>query len=130
MKNTQWISFTNLLKVSALLEILTGAALIICPNCAALLLLNSEVAEACLALIRIGGFGLFSLGIACWPDSQVTDRDSSAFTGILIYNALITIYLFYIGAEGKWVGWLLWPAAALHAVLTILLSSRWRINRT
>ena len=45
----------------------------------------------------------------------------------LIYNLLATIYLLYLGVGGKLVGTLLWPAVALHAILTILLTRVWRL---
>jgi hypothetical protein len=41
--------------------------------------------------------------------------------GMLTYGALVTLYLSYLGVQGEWVGPLLWPAVALHAVLTLLL---------
>jgi uncharacterized membrane protein len=41
------------------------------------------------------------------------------------YGLLVTLYLFYLGIQGEWVGPLLWPAVALHAVLTLLLARAW-----
>jgi hypothetical protein len=41
---------------------------------------------------------------------------------MLTYSALVTLYLAYLGfAEGP-AGILLWPAVALHAILTALLT--------
>ena len=41
---------------------------------------------------------------------------------MLAYNAAVTLYLAYVGfAEGS-SGPLLWPAVALHAILTVLLT--------
>ena len=40
---------------------------------------------------------------------------------MLIYSAAVTLYLAYLGAVGGFGGILLWPAVALHAVMTILL---------
>jgi hypothetical protein len=37
------------------------------------------------------------------------------------YNVLITIYLAYLGIATGLAGMLLWPAVALHAVLSIAL---------
>ncbi len=111
------MTLTLVLKLASILEIVTGLLLMICPVCVAQLLLNSGLTEASLALGRITGIGLFSLGIACWPNG--TDP---AIWPILTYNALITAYLIYIGVEGQWVGILLWPAAILHAILTLFLS--------
>ena len=44
---------------------------------------------------------------------------------MLTYSALATLYLAYLGIRGEWVGTLLWPAVAAHAVLTILLARAW-----
>ncbi len=38
------------------------------------------------------------------------------------YGLFVTLYLVYVGTRGEWVGPLLWPAVALHAVLTLLLA--------
>jgi len=35
------------------------------------------------------------------------------------------LYLIYLGLGGQWPGILLWPAVAVHAVLTILLARAW-----
>jgi hypothetical protein len=40
---------------------------------------------------------------------------------LLIYNAAAALYLAYVGWSGPWGGALLWPAVALHCVLTVLL---------
>ena len=44
---------------------------------------------------------------------------------MLTYSVLATLYLAYLGIRGEWVGPLLWPAVALHAVLTLLLGRVW-----
>jgi hypothetical protein len=44
---------------------------------------------------------------------------------MLTYSSLATLYLFYLGLGGEWSGKLLWPALAVHAVLTILLAWAW-----
>jgi hypothetical protein len=40
---------------------------------------------------------------------------------MLIYSASASFYLGYLGATGAATGILLWPAVALHVVLTALL---------
>jgi hypothetical protein len=44
---------------------------------------------------------------------------------LLIYNLLATIYLAYLGFSGQLVGILLWPAVAVHVLLSILLGRAW-----
>jgi len=54
---------------------------------------------------------------------------TQALHGMLIYNLLVTLYFAYLGLGGEWVGVLLWPVAAAHAVLTILLARAWLNHR-
>ena len=46
----------------------------------------------------------------------------SAAIGMLIYSAAVTLYLAYVGFVGDLSGILLWPAVALHVILTALLA--------
>ena len=62
-------------------------------------------------------FGLIGLGIACWPGPPLV--------GMLTYSALVTLYLAYLGFAGGLTGVFLWPAVALHAILSVLLGSAW-----
>jgi len=41
---------------------------------------------------------------------------------MLTYNSLATLYLLCLGIGGEWVGPLLWPAVALHGILSLLLA--------
>ncbi len=107
----------RLLKFAALVEFFTGVALITIPSPVALLLLGVELDGVSPVLARVAGIAMMSLGIACWPGSAPT---RSVSTGLLIYNLFITIFLAYLGIQGEWVGYLLWPVVGLHAVLTIL----------
>jgi hypothetical protein len=70
---------------------------------------------------RIAGISLIALGLACCPG----DIAAPALRGLLTYNTLVTGYLIYLGIGGEWSGKLLWPAALVHAVLTILLVYAW-----
>lgn len=45
---------------------------------------------------------------------------------MLGYSILATFFLGYLGIVGDWAGLLLWPAVAVHALLTILLAQAWR----
>jgi hypothetical protein len=72
---------------------------------------------------------LLALGLACWPGPPRAESAAPALRAILIYNALIAPYLAYLGAVVHVGGLLLWPAAALHAVLALLLVWIWREQR-
>jgi hypothetical protein len=119
------MAFNKLLFLTAVIEATTGLALIIDPPLVVRLLLGSDLAETGVALGRVAGFGLLSLGLACWPVAAGPGARAPALRAMLTYNVLVTIYLLSLGIGGETVGSLLWPAVALHAVLTLLLARAW-----
>jgi hypothetical protein len=61
---------------------------------------------------------------------QRSDNDPPPFRAMLTYNALVALYLAYLGTAGHLQGLLLWPAMALHAIVALLLVWTWlRRNR-
>ena len=74
----------------------------------------------------MAGLGLLSLGMACWPPRGAAGNAASALRAMLTYNALATLYLLCLGIGGEWAEPLLWPAVALHGVLSLLLARHWR----
>lgn len=110
------------LAIAALAEAATGMALIVVPSLVAQLLLGTELTGIALDVGRVAGISLLALGIACWPSKEPR---RSALRGMTTYGLLITLYLSYFGLRGASVGPLLWPAVALHALLTFLLARVW-----
>jgi hypothetical protein len=105
------------LMFAAVGEIATGLALLIVPSLVGQLLLGEELTGVAIPVARVAGIALIALGIACWPGPSLV--------GMLIYSAVVTLYLAYLGFAGGLTGVLLWPAVALHLVLSILLGSAW-----
>lgn len=116
---------TKLLGLASVLEMLTALALIIAPSSVAWLILGDEASGTGIALGRIAGFVLLSLGLACYPRSLNVGNFDQAVLGMLTYNTLLTIDLIYLGISGEATGVVLWPVAAIHAVLTILFAQSW-----
>lgn len=110
------------LAFAALAEAATGVALIVVPSLVARVLLGTELTGVAIPVGRVAGISLLSLAIACWTGKQPSH---AALGGMAIYSLLVTLYLLYLGIRGEFVGPLLWPAAALHAVLTLLLARAW-----
>ena len=108
----------KLLKFAAIGEAITGLALLIVPSLVSSLLLGTNLTGVSIPIARVTGVALIGLGIACSPGRMTV-------CGMLTYSALVTLYLTYVGIRGEWVGPLLWPAVALHAVLTLLLAGLW-----
>ena len=98
-------------------EAATGLALLIVPSLVGQLLLGEELTGVAIPVGRVAGMALIALGIACWPGPPLV--------GMLTYSAVVTLYLAYLGFAGGLMGVLLWPAVALHVVLSILLGRAW-----
>jgi hypothetical protein len=102
-------------------EATTGLALLVVPSIVGQLLLGEELTGIAVPVARVGGIALIGLGVACWPGTPLL--------GMLTYGAAVAVYLAYLGLAGGLGGILLWPAVALHAVLSILLVMAWSRSR-
>jgi hypothetical protein len=115
------VDAVRLVALAAAIEAGTGLILMVRPSALVWLLLGADLSQAGQALGRIAGFALLSLGWACWPKQEAASGTTAAPLALLIYNLLVTIYLVALGIGGELVGMLLWPAVAIHAVLSIIL---------
>jgi hypothetical protein len=107
----------TLLAVAAIVEAATGLALILQPALVVRLLLGGDISGAGLALGRVTGISLLSLGLACWLRAEST---VPALRAMLTYNLLVTAYLAYLALGGELIAKLLLPVLALHGVFTLL----------
>ncbi len=111
-----------LLIATAAIEFGAGFALLCVPASAAMLLFGAPLdSPIALSAARIGGLGLLTLGVACWLARN--DGESPAAQGLatamVIYNAGAAAVFAYAGVGLGLHGALLWPAAALHAAMTV-----------
>jgi hypothetical protein len=104
----------NALTVAAIGEIATGVALVLVPSVVGQLLLGEALTGAAVPVARVAGIALIALGFACWPGSPLI--------GMATYGAMMTGYLAYLGLAEGLGGVLLWPAVALHLILTVILA--------
>jgi hypothetical protein len=104
--------------LAAVGELATGLALLIAPSLVGQLLLGEELTGVAIPVARVAGIALVALGIACWPGA-------APLVGMLAYSTVVTLYLAFLGFTGGFAGALLWPAVALHVVLSILLGRAW-----
>ena len=112
----------NALPFAAVAEVATGLALVIVPSLVGQWLLGQQLTGVAIPVARVAGIALIALGIACSPGPPLL--------GMLIYSGAVTLYLAYLGYEGGLGGVLLWPAAALHLILTALLARNAARNTT
>ena len=106
----------KVLVFAAVAEAATGLALLIVPSLVGQLLLGEELTGVAIPVGRVAGIALIALGIACWPGPPLV--------GMLIYSTGVMLFLAFVGIGGV-TGVFLWPAVALHAVLSMLLGRAW-----
>jgi hypothetical protein len=104
----------RVLAFAAVAEVATGVALLIVPSLVGKLLFGAALAGVAVAVARVTGIALIALGVACWPGPPRV--------GMLVYSAVVTLYRAWVGFAGDGGGMFLWPAVALHAILTALLT--------
>ena len=114
---------------AAIVEIGTGLALLIDPRLVVSLLIGTNLPIGEIPIGRLLGIAILALGLACWPSGADARSDSPAFRAMLIYNALIALFLAYLFTVEYIGGVLLWPGVALHAVVALLLVSTWLSGR-
>jgi hypothetical protein len=107
----------KVLNFAAVAEAATGMALLILPSLVGQLLLGEDLTGVAIPVARVAGIALIALGVACWPGPPLV--------GMLIYGVLVTLYLAYLGFAGGLAGVFLWPAVALHAILSVFLGRLW-----
>ena len=120
----------KILAFAAITEGGTGLALMVNPAIVVALLIGVDLPGEGSVLGRSFGITLVALGLACWPRPKRAEDDSPALRAMLTYNALIALYLAYLGTLGHLRGFLLWPAVALHAVVAVLLVWTWHKDRS
>ena len=110
----------RILLVAALGEALTGLAALLAPKIVITLLFRVQPDAVAVLVARVLGTALVGLAAACWPTAPAPAHLRQQSLAMLIYGAAVAAVLAYgatIGATGK----LLWPAVALHVIVSILL---------
>ncbi len=126
MRKASRSTSNKILAFAAAVEACTGLVLMIDPSVVVALLLGADVSGVGALLGRCFGIALTALGLACWPSHG---SSLPAFRSMWIYNALIALFLAYLGTVERLGGLLLWPVVALHAVVALLLVWSWRRER-
>lgn len=102
---------------TAAIELGAGLALLCGPSRAAAPLET----PAALTVARVGGAGLFALGLACWLARD--DAQSRAARGLvaamLLYNVAAVAVLAFAGIGLRWHVVALWSAVVLHIGMAV-----------
>ncbi len=119
-------SATLWMRAASGLEVLTGLGLIVAPSLLARLLFGSDLNAAGEATGRIAGLVMLCLAAGCWLRAA---GDAHALAPFVALSWLAAAFLIITGLIGANVGMLLWPAAALHVILGVLLTRAWMESR-
>lgn len=111
----------RVLAFSSAVEAVTGVAAFAAPGLVGRLLLGQELTGVAAVVVRCFGIALFALSAAVWPGDAEIGMLLRSLRGMAVYNVMIAMYLGYVGAVDRVRGPLLWPAVAIHAVVTVLL---------
>ena len=101
---------------SAWLEIIVGALFLTVPDVPCLLLFGAKPEAIGMPLGRFAGIALVVLGIACLPSRDAGSR-RSVVLGLFVFNVGVAILFAWVGVASPLHGFLLWPAAVLHAII-------------
>ena len=110
-----------LLIATALVELGTGAALLIAPSRIVELLLGEGLTSPqSLVLGRVTGAALLSIGVACGlaRNSEPIGR-RALLAGMLIYNLAVPVFLVHAAMADGMRGIAIWPACVVHLALAI-----------
>jgi hypothetical protein len=111
----------RLLALTALIEAVTGLALLVVPDVVVRLLLGAEISGAAIPLGHVAGVALLALGVACWlaGDDTKSRAGKGLVVAMLVYNAGAVIILGAAGIQLPTAGIALWPAVVLHAIMAV-----------
>ena len=127
MNSEEASSATLWMRAASGLEVLTGVGLIVAPSLLARLLFGSDLNGAGEATGRISGLVMVCLAAGCWP--RAAGAETPVLVPLMALSWLAATFLIVTGLIGANVGILLWPAAALHLILAVLLTRVWMENR-
>lgn len=108
----------NLYQLASLLELITGAALVILPATVMELLFGSSIEATGNHIAQLYGLALIGLGLASWG----IPCPKSGKIALLFYNNLAGLLLLYLAFQGIAQGFMVWPAAILHLALGLLIA--------
>jgi hypothetical protein len=111
---------------TTIVEIGTALVLLINPQLVITWLLGMAADVTAQVVGQCFGIALLALAVSWWPERGSAESARFSLRGALTYNALIALFLAYLGTARHMGGVLLWPAVALHAVVSFLLITTWR----
>jgi hypothetical protein len=117
-----------LLTTAALIETLTGLALVLAPGVTIALLFGAAADNVGLMIGRVAGVALLALGIACWGAGRDAGGAARAGTlgAITLYNVGAGVLLILFAVTGQAYGFVVWGVGLLHLAVAAGLAASLR----
>ena len=117
------MALNTLNTTTAVIEAGIGLALLCLPSAVVELLLGAPLeTPVALAMARVGGVALLTLGVACWlaRDDRYSPAARGLVAALVLYNLGVAVILGAAGVRSLPVGIVLWPAAVvLHIAMAV-----------
>ena len=110
----------TVVKAAAWLEMVVGVIILVVPDVPCMLLFGVQAEGVGMPLARFAGVALVALGLACLPSTAEGSR-RSAVLGLFVFNLGVAVLLAWVAVATILRGFLLWPAAILHAIIAVAL---------
>ena len=107
----------NIQRLSCLVELITGTALMLTPGLAMTLIVGSSLPNGGNQMAQLFGAAIICLGLSCWSNNQATGRDVMPSIGLTTYNILSGLLLAFFSFSGDANASVALPAALLHIAL-------------
>ena len=108
-------------RLSCLVELGTGTALLLTPGLAMTLIVGSSLPNGGNQMAQLFGAAILCLGLSCWSSSGSTERASMPIIGLTAYNVIAGLLLALFSITGVANAFVAIPAALLHIALGVVL---------
>ena len=114
----------NIQRLSCLVELITGTALLLTPGLAMTLIVGSSLPNGGNQMAQLFGAAIICLGLSCWSTNQTSDQDVMPNIGLTTYNFISGLLLAIFSFSGDARAAVALPAALLHIALGAALFKR------
>ena len=114
----------NAQRLSCLVELATGTALLLTPELAMTMIVGSSLPNGGNQMAQLFGAAIICLGLSCWFNSQSSCQDEMPSIGLTTYNIISGFLLSLFAFSGDARSSVVLPAALLHIALGVALLRR------
>ena len=111
-------------RLSCLVELATGTALLLTPGLAMTLIIGSSLPDGGNQMAQLFGAAIICLGLSCWSSNQTSGQDVMPSIGLTAYNIISGLLLAIFSFSGDARASVALPAALLHIALGAALFKR------